>query len=78
MPEKSEAKENRWRSEHIPEEAYAHLRSAHAEMRESVSALFPPEFIEHRRAARKEMLLAAQSFINRAIERIEAREEKAK
>jgi hypothetical protein len=77
MPEKTEDKGKRC-SEHVPEEAYAHMRSAHAEMRESVSALFPPEFIEHRRAARKEILLAAQAFIGHAIERIEAKEQRAK
>ncbi|HAY84208.1 MAG TPA: hypothetical protein DCY42_04580 [Chloroflexi bacterium] len=60
---------------YIPEEAREHYQQAHKELRKSVRALFPPEFIEHRRAARKEMLLAAQSLIQHAIERIEKKEE---
>jgi hypothetical protein len=56
----------------IPEETRQHIKAARAEMRKSVKALFPPEFITHRRTARKEMLLAARSLIDHALERIEA------
>jgi hypothetical protein len=60
--------------EHVPEEAREHYKKARKEMRESIKALFPPEFIERRRAARKEMLLAAQKMISHAIERIEQKD----
>lgn len=57
-----------------PEETREHLKAARAEMREGYKALFPKEFIEHRRAARQAMLLAARSLIDHALERIEAKE----
>lgn len=53
-----------------PEEAREHMRAARVELRESYKSLFPPEFIEHRRAARKEFLLAARAMIDRALERL--------
>lgn len=55
-----------------PEETRNHLKAARAELRESFKALFPEAFIEHRRAARREMLKAARSVIDHAIERLEA------
>jgi hypothetical protein len=58
----------------IPEESREHYKKAHQEMRKSIRSLFPPEFVKHRRAAKREMLLAAQSLISHAIERIEKRE----
>lgn len=58
----------------IPEEVREHVRTAREEMRRSYEALFPPGFIEHRRAARKEMLLAVRSLIDAAIQRLEARD----
>ena len=58
----------------VPEETREHVKQARAEMRDSVKALFPPEFIEHRRAARKEMLLAMRGLVNHAIEKLEARD----
>jgi hypothetical protein len=57
--------------EFIPAEAREHAKAARAEMRKSFSALFPPQYITHRRAARKEMLLAAREIINHALERME-------
>jgi hypothetical protein len=68
----SSAGERHW--DGPPEETREHLRSARKEMRESWEALFPPEFIAHRRAARREFLLAARTLIDHALERIEARE----
>ena len=44
------------------------------EMRESVKGLLPPEFIEHRRNARKEMLLAFRSVIDSALKHMEEKE----
>jgi hypothetical protein len=61
--------------EFVPNEARQHMRAARDEMRQSVEALFPPGFIEHRRAARKEMLKAARSFLDNAIQRLEQREQ---
>ncbi len=69
---KPSADEKRWGGS--PEETREHLRSARKEIREAWEALFPPEFIAHRRAARRECLLAARTLINHALERLEARE----
>jgi len=60
----------------IPEEVRQHARAAREELRESVKAFLPPEFFEHRKKARKEMLLAWRSMINAALERMEEKEEK--
>ena len=43
-------------------------------MCESIKGIFPPEFIEHRRAARKEMLLAWRSMIDSALKHMEEKE----
>jgi hypothetical protein len=69
----NETKEKKGKSTHHwpPEETRRHLKTAHAEMRESIKALFPPEFVEHRRAAHREMLLAARTLIDHAIEHLE-------
>ncbi len=56
------------------EEARRHMRSARDEMRASIESLFPPEFVQHRRRARREMLLAWRSFIDRAIQRIDEKD----
>jgi hypothetical protein len=61
----------------IPEEVREHFKVARQEMRESIQALFPPEFIEHRRNARKEMLLAWRSMIDKALEGMEEKSKKA-
>jgi len=61
----------------IPEEAREHFHAARAEMRESIKGFLPPEFIEHRRNARKEMLLAWRSMIDSALEHIEEKSKKA-
>lgn len=65
-----EEKKKRW----PPEETRQHLRAARSQIRESYKSLFPPEFIEHRRAARREMLLALRSLVDHALERMEAKE----
>ena len=59
----------------IPEEVRLHARAAREELRESIKAFLPPEFMEHRRKARKEMLLAWRSMIDAALERMEKKEE---
>jgi hypothetical protein len=58
----------------IPEDAREHMRAARDEMRASIDSLFPPEFVQHRRRARREMLLAWRSFLDRAIQRIDEKE----
>ena len=50
----------------IPEEVRQHVRAAREELRESVKAFLPPEFMEHRKKARKEMLLAFRDVVQRA------------
>ncbi len=72
MPEKKVPPEEAGRPcRVIPEEARAHFRAAREELRKSVEALFPPEFIRHRRAAGREMLLAARSLIDHALKGLE-------
>ena len=64
----------------IPDEALEHAWNAREELRKSVAALLPslpPEFTQHRQAARKEMLLAVRSLIDNAIARVEKNESKA-
>ncbi len=60
----------------VPEEARQHARAAREEMRESMKAFMPPEFWEHTKQARKEMLLAWRSMIDAALERMDKKEEK--
>ena len=54
----------------VPEEVRQHVQAAREEMRESIRAFLPPGFVEHRKKARKEMLLAWRSLIDSAIERM--------
>ncbi len=56
-------------------EAREHAKAARASMKKSFEELIPHGFIEHRRAARKEMLLAMRSLLDAAIERMEKRAE---
>jgi len=60
----------------VPEEVRQHTRAAREEMRESIKAFLPPEFWEHGKKARKEMLLAWRSMIDAALERMDNKEEK--
>jgi len=52
-------------------EAHAHARAARSSMLKSFEELIPHGFIEHRRAARREMLMAMRSLLDAAIERME-------
>jgi hypothetical protein len=66
---------NHFRDE-IPEEVRMNMPApAREELRESIKAFLPPGFIEHRRKARKEMLLAWRSLIDSAIERMDEKKE---
>ena len=62
----------------FPEEAREHVRAAHQELHTSLEGLFPPEFAEHRRKARKEMLLAWRSVIDSALVRMKEDEKRTK
>ena len=59
----------------IPNEVRQHVRAAREEMRESVKSFLPPGFVEHRKNARREMLLAWRSLIDSALERMDEKEE---
>jgi hypothetical protein len=59
----------------IPEEVRAHVRAAREEMRESMKAFLPPGFVEHRRNARREMLLAWRSLIDATLERMDEKKD---
>jgi len=58
----------------IPEEAREHFRKARDEMRSAVEKLLPEGFMEHRHAARREMLLAWRSMLDAAIKRMDEKE----
>jgi hypothetical protein len=68
MPEKTHHEEG---GASKMKEAREHAMAAGASMRKSIQDLIPPGFIEHRRAARKEMLLAMRSLLDAAIDRTE-------
>ncbi|MGO9412971.1 MAG: hypothetical protein ACLQCB_19760 [Spirochaetia bacterium] len=50
-------------------EAREHMKAARASVRNTFEDLLPPGFVEHRRAARRELLLALRSLLDAAIER---------
>ena len=61
--------------EQMPEEVREHFREARKELRESMKEFLPPGFIEHRKKARREMLLAWRSLIDAALERMDEKKE---
>ena len=71
MPEKTT---KRKMSDRIPDEAREHVKAAREDMRESIKGFLPPEFIEHRHKARKEMLLAFRSLVDAALERMDKKD----
>lgn len=71
-PDKKESTPAEGKRDYLPKETRDHLRQARSEMRQGIETLLPPEFVAHRRAARRELLLAAQSLIQHALERLEA------
>lgn len=52
------------------EEARSHMQAARKAFRSSVKAFFPPGFVEQRRKARREMLLAMRSLVDGAIDHL--------
>jgi hypothetical protein len=75
MAEKTESTHTYYRSK-LPEETRQHLRVAREEFRKSFEGMLPPGFMEHRRKARKEMLLAWRSMIDASLERMEEPKQK--
>ncbi len=57
-------------------DAKEHVRSARHSLRMSWEDLMPRGFIDHQRAARREMLLAMRSLIDAAIDRTVDRTER--
>ena len=55
----------------MPDEARQHLRQAREEMRASLRMLVPPEYIQHRRAAHREAILAMRSLLDHALKRLD-------
>ena len=55
----------------VPEEARQHFHAAREEMRKGLETLLPEGFLEHRRGARREMLLAWRSMLDAAIQRMD-------
>jgi len=55
----------------MSEETRQHLRNAREEFYKSMEGILPPGFVEHRRKAGKEMLLAWRSMIDASLERME-------
>lgn len=53
------------------EEARKHFKAAHESMHESLVELLPKGFIEHHKAARREILLAMRSLLDAAIEHMD-------
>ena len=51
------------------QEARGHMKAARASVLETFEDLLPKGFVEHRRAARREILLAMRSLLDAAIER---------
>jgi hypothetical protein len=52
-------------------EARQHMMAAREEMRRTVEAFLPPGVVAHKRAARREWLLAMRSMVDAAIDRME-------
>lgn len=74
MPETKRGRGSEWKHG-LPDETREHLHAAREAFRRSYEGLFPPEFVAHRREARKEILLAARSLIDHALQRMEERGE---
>jgi vacuolar-type H+-ATPase subunit E/Vma4 len=76
MAEKTSRRNNPFEGK-ISEETRQHFRAARDEFHKSIEGMLPLEFAEHRRKARKEMLLAWRSMIDASLERMEEPKKKA-
>ena len=70
MPETERGRTTKEPQRGLPEDTRQHLQAARQAFRESIEALFPAGFVEKRRIARREALLAARSLIDHALERM--------
>jgi hypothetical protein len=70
MPEGERGQSTKEPRRGLPEDTRQHLQAARQAFRESVEALLPPGYVEKRRVARREALLAARSLIDHALERM--------
>jgi len=61
----------------ISEETRQHFRNAREEIHKTIEGMLPPEFAEHHRKARKEMLLAWRSIIDTSLKKMEEPKKKA-
>jgi len=57
----------------MPDETREHLKAAAEANRKAFDSILPPGFRENRREARRQMLMAARSLLDRAIKRMEDR-----
>jgi len=71
MAQAEKAREKGRRESRLPEDTRSHLRAARKAFGQSLEGLLPPGFLEPTRMARREMLLAARSLIDHALERLE-------
>jgi hypothetical protein len=55
----------------MSDETRQHLRRAREELRAGLRTLVPPEYVQHRRAARREALLAMRSLLDHALKRLD-------
>jgi len=69
MAKTDEEKESTW-EDHLA----AAIKAFRKEMKEGRGEMFPEEFRTHRRAARREMLLAWRSLIDARIEKLDKAE----
>ncbi len=56
-------------------EAREHVKAARTSLRRGMEELIPKEFLQHRRAARREMLLAVRRLLDAFIERTDRKRE---
>jgi hypothetical protein len=70
MAEKTERKYDPFEGK-ISEETRQHFRAAREEIHKSIEGILPPGFAEHRRNARKEILMAWRSMIDASLDRME-------
>ena len=77
MADKTEQTHKPFEGRMMSEETRQHFKAAREEMRKSIQGMLPPGFMEHRRNARKEMLLAWRSMIDASLERMDEHKKKA-
>ena len=73
MPESGRGQSMKEPGRGLPDDTRQHLQAARQAFRESVEALLPAGFVEKRKVARREALLAARSLIDHALERMAER-----